>query len=113
MAEPALVETELADDLFVWTLGGDGIATNYEDADVGNLENGIRFLRSLGARTYVPGHGSAGGTELLDSQARYHSAIRTAARSSSDAAAAPDRIRSLFPGYHLEEVLPAALTKNR
>ena len=29
MAEPALVETELADDLFVWTLGGDGIATSY------------------------------------------------------------------------------------
>jgi cyclase len=90
-----------------------GYHVNYEDADVGNLETGIRFLRSLGARTYVPGHGSAGGAELLDSQAQYHSAIRTAARSSSDAAAALDRIRSLFPGYRLEEVLPAALRKNR
>ncbi len=90
-----------------------GYHVNYEDADVGNLENGIRFLRSLGARTYVPGHGAAGGPELLDSQARYHSAIRTAARSSSDAEAAFDRIRSLFPGYRLEEVLPAALRKNR
>ncbi len=85
-----------------------GYHVNYEDADTGNLESGIRFLRSLGARTYVPGHGPAGGPELLDNQARYHSEIRRAA-SSPDAAAALDRIRSLFPGYLLEEVLPAAL----
>jgi cyclase len=82
-----------------------GYHVNYEDADVGNLENGIRFLRSLEARTYVPGHGAPGGPELLDVQARYHSEIRTAAGSSPDAAAALDRIRSLFPGYLLEEVL--------
>ena len=85
-----------------------GYHVNYEDADTGNLESGIRFLRSLGARTYIPGHGPAGGPELLDNQARYHPEIRRAA-SSPDAAAALDRIRSLFPGYLLEEVLPAAL----
>ena len=86
-----------------------GYHVNYEDADAGNLENGIGFLRSLGARTYVPGHGPAGGPELLDDQARYHSQIRRAAASSPDASAALDRIRSLFPGYLLEEVLPSAL----
>jgi hypothetical protein len=31
----------------------------------------------------------------------------------SDDAAALDRIRSLFPGYLLQEVLPATLRKNR
>jgi cyclase len=85
-----------------------GYHVNYEDADTANLESGIRFLRSLGAHTYVPGHGPADGPELLDNQARYHSEIRRAA-SKPDTASALDRIRSLFPGYLLEEVLPAAL----
>jgi glyoxylase-like metal-dependent hydrolase (beta-lactamase superfamily II) len=31
-----------------------GYHVNCEDADIGNLENGIQYLRSLGARTYVP-----------------------------------------------------------
>ena len=85
-----------------------GYHVNYEDADAGALENGIRFLRSLGARTYVPGHGPAGGPVLLEDQVRYHSEIRTTV-ASPDASAALDRIRSLFPGYLLEEVLPSAL----
>ncbi len=90
-----------------------GYHVNYEDADMDNLENGIRFLRSLGASTHIPGHGTPGGPELLDYQTRYHSAIRTVSDSLSDDAAALDRIRSLFPGYLLQEVLPAALRRNR
>jgi cyclase len=86
-----------------------GYHVNYEDAEIANLANGIRFLRSLGAGTYVPGHGPAGGPEVLDNQARYHSAIRTAAGSAPDPAAALDLIRSLFPGYLLEDLLPAAI----
>ncbi len=85
-----------------------GYHVNYEDADRDNLQNGIRFLRSLGARTCIPGHGAPGGPELLDNQARYHSEIESAAASSPDKAAALDRIRSLFPNYLLEEVLPTA-----
>ena len=88
-----------------------GYHVNYEDAEVANLAGGIRFLRSLGARTCIPGHGPAGGPEVLDNQARYHSAIRTAASSSPDPAAALELIRSLFPGYLLEELLPAALAR--
>jgi cyclase len=90
-----------------------GYHVNYEDAALDNLGDGINILRSLGTRTYVPGHGPPGGPELLESQSRYHSAIRTAAGSSQDAPSALDRIRSLFPGYFLEEVLPPALQKNR
>ncbi len=90
-----------------------GYHVNYEDATVGNLEDGIYVLGSTGARTYVPGHGPAGGPDLLETQARYHSEIRTAARSSPNAPFALDRIRSLFPGHLLEEVLSASLEKNR
>ena len=108
----AVVHLPESDIVVCGDLVSSGYHVNYEDADLGNLENGIRFLRSLGARTCVPGHGAAGGPELLESQARYHAAIRKAAASSADAAAL-DEIRSIFPGYLLEEVVPAALAKHR
>jgi cyclase len=89
-----------------------GYHVNYEDAAVENLDRGLETLRALGARTLVPGHGAPGGPELLDQQSRYHSAIRNAARSEADSARAISRIRTLFPGYLLEEVLPSALKAN-
>jgi cyclase len=88
-----------------------GYHVNYEDAVPANLDRGLETLRALGARTLVPGHGSPGGPELLDRQSRYHSAIRDTARSEPDSATALSRIRSLFPGYLLEEVLPLALNR--
>jgi glyoxylase-like metal-dependent hydrolase (beta-lactamase superfamily II) len=63
-----------------------GYHVNYEDAAVGSLERGLETLRALGACTLVPGHGPSGGPELLDRQARYHCAIRDAARSEPDSA---------------------------
>ena len=78
-----------------------------------NLENGISLPPLARSRAPSPGHGAPGGPELLDQQTRYHSAIRTASGSESDDAAALARIRSLFPGYLLQEVLPATLRKNR
>jgi cyclase len=89
-----------------------GYHVNYEDAAVENLERGLEMLRALGARTLVPGHGPPGGPELLDRQSRYHAAIRDTARSEPDFTTAISRIRSLFPGYLLEEVLPSALKAN-
>jgi cyclase len=88
-----------------------GYHVNYEDAVPANLDKGLETLRALGTRTLVPGHGPPGGPELLDRQSRYHSAIRDAARSEPDSATALSRIRSLFPGYLLEEVLPSALNR--
>ncbi len=85
---------------------------NYEDAAAANLDRGLETLRALGARNLVPGHGAPGGPELLDRQSRYHSAIRDAARSEPDSARAISRIRTLFPGYLLEEVLPSGLKAN-
>jgi cyclase len=89
-----------------------GYHVNYEDAALGNLDHGLETLRALGARTLVPGHGAPGGPELLDQQSRYHSAIRDTIRSEPDSARAISRIRTLFPGYLLEEVLPSALKAN-
>lgn len=78
-----------------------GYHVNYEDADVGNLERGLRTLSRLAARTYVPGHGAAGGPGILEDQRRYHEAV----------AAAPDAeaIRTRFPDHALPEVVPQAL----
>jgi hypothetical protein len=68
---------------------------------VENLEKGIRGLRDLGARTYVPGHGAPGGPEILEEQLRYHAAIA--------AASSVEEVRRRFPGYALAEVLPQSL----
>jgi cyclase len=78
-----------------------GYHVNYEDATVDNLERGLESLRSLGSRTYVPGHGAPGGAEILDDQSRYHRAASTAATA--------DDLRSRYPDYVLEEVLPQSV----
>ena len=83
---------------------------NYEDADVANLERGLETLRALEAGTYIPGHGPAGGPELLDAELRYHRAIVEAA-ASGEGPERLERIRSRFPDYRLESVLPAAFTR--
>ena len=78
-----------------------GFHVNYEDAVVANLESGLRALRDLGARTYVPGHGAPGGPEILEEQLRYHAVVA--------AASSVEEIRSRFPGHALAEVLPQSL----
>ncbi len=98
------------------TVCGDLVSTayhvNYEDAALANLEAGLDVLRSLGARSYVPGHGAAAGPELLDDQLRYHRAVAEAARA-ADPAGAGEALRSRFPGYLLEELLPASVARWR
>jgi glyoxylase-like metal-dependent hydrolase (beta-lactamase superfamily II) len=78
-----------------------GYHVNYEDATVEALEDGLRRLRGLGVRTYVPGHGTAGGAEILDDQLRYHAAV--------GAASSADVLRSRFPDYLLPEVLSQSI----
>ncbi len=89
-----------------------GYHVNYEDASPANLDRGLEKLAALGARSVVPGHGPPGGPDLLERQSRYHSAVRDAVLSEPDAEKALARLRSLFPGYLLEEVLPSALKAN-
>jgi cyclase len=80
-----------------------GYHVNYEDAAIENLEKGLEILRALATRSYVPGHGAAGGPGLLDDQLRYHRAAAQAR--TSDPARMQSRLRSRFPGYLLEEVI--------
>jgi cyclase len=89
-----------------------GYHVNYEDSSPANLDRGLETLRALGARIVIPGHGAPGGPELLDRQSRYHSAVRGAVLSAPGPEEALARIRSRFPGYLLEEVLPSALEAN-
>jgi len=86
--------------VFCGDLVSNGYHVNYEDAAMENLEAGLDLLRSLKARTYVPGHGSPGGAEVLDAQSRYHEAVRQAARSGDIG-----QVRAAFPDYLLTEVL--------
>jgi cyclase len=86
-----------------------GYHVNYEDAAVENLDRSLELLRALEARTYVPGHGRPGGPELIDAQARYHADVKAAVRGGANRAEMIERLRSAYPGYLLEEVLPAAL----
>jgi cyclase len=89
-----------------------GYHVNYEDAALAKLEKGLEVLRDLGARSYVPGHGVPGGTELLDDQLRYHRAVAEVARI-DDPAEAREELRSRFPGHLLEELLTPSLTRWR
>lgn len=78
-----------------------GYHVNYEDAAVADLERGLGTLSDLAARTYVPGHGPAGGPEILEDQLRYHAAVAMAAD--------VDGLRERFPDHALPEVLPQTL----
>jgi len=81
-----------------------GYHVNYEDAaDFDELARGLKVLRALGTRSYLPGHGAAGGPHLLDDQLRYHRAVADAR--TSDPTRVRERLRSQFPGYLLEEVI--------
>jgi glyoxylase-like metal-dependent hydrolase (beta-lactamase superfamily II) len=74
-----------------------GYHVNYEDAVLESLEDGLRALAARNARTYVPGHGPAGGAEILEEQRRYHRIVASAT--------SPNEIRAAFPGHLLTEVL--------
>jgi cyclase len=78
-----------------------GFHVNFEDADLRHLDAGLAALSALNARTYVPGHGPAGGPEILDAQARYNAAFRAAAAGPDPAGS----LRASFPGHRLEIVL--------
>ena len=78
-----------------------GYHVNYEDAAVLDLQAGLDTLLGLEARTYVPGHGPAGGTEIVSAQFLYHAAARSAA--------SPEELRARYPDYLLSEILPQSV----
>jgi glyoxylase-like metal-dependent hydrolase (beta-lactamase superfamily II) len=73
-----------------------GYHVNYEDAALSDLAGGL--VLDYGARTYVPGHGPPGGSEIVRAQRVYHAAAR--------AASSPQDLRTRYPDHLLSELLP-------
>ena len=111
-AGDAVVQFEPESVVTCGDLVSSGYHVNYEDAALGNLESGLEKLRALGVRTYVPGHGNPAAEKLLDDQLRYHRAFAEES-GAGDPAGAMERLRSRFPGFLLEEVLPTSLQRWR
>ena len=87
-----------------------GYHVNYEDASLDRLAGGLEALRALDTRTYVPGHGAPGGPEVLDRQLDYHREVAEAAAGASPLEGVAE-LRSRYPGYRLEEVLPQSIAR--
>jgi glyoxylase-like metal-dependent hydrolase (beta-lactamase superfamily II) len=85
-----------------------GYHVNYEDADPSGLDRGLAALSSLSASRFVPGHGPAGGPEVVSAQARYHAAARQAAAAGGGADAVASRLVASFPSHRLAIVAPSA-----
>jgi glyoxylase-like metal-dependent hydrolase (beta-lactamase superfamily II) len=82
-----------------------GYHVNYEDASLDRLNVGLEMLRGLRTCTYIPGHGTVGGLEILDGELEYHRAV-------ADASSRPEGARELasrYPGFGLERILPQSI----
>jgi len=85
-----------------------GYHVNYEDADPAGIDRGLAALSSLSARRFVPGHGPAGGPEIVEAQARYHAEARRAAAGGGGSEAVAARLAAAFPSHRLAIVAPSA-----
>lgn len=86
---------------------------NYEQASIPGLRQGLKALEVLDADVFIPGHGPAGGPEILADQAAYHDVLQSlistgAAQGTSDEALV-QQIRQRFPDYQLAIVIPSAV----
>ena len=88
-----------------------GYHFNYEDADLEGLPAALDALRSCGPGRFVPGHGRAGGPEIVDDQLRYHEEVARAVRRSSSSDGARQAILARFPGYLLEAAVDGAVER--
>jgi len=90
-------------------LVSNGYHVNFEDASVDGFSRGLDRLLALDARTYVPGHGAAGGAEIVEAQKRYVATIGEIVGNGKSAGSREpdiiDSIRRAYPGYALEIVL--------
>ena len=87
-------------------LVSNGYHVNFEDASLEGFEAGLERLLSIGAATYVPGHGAPGGAEIVEAERKYLTRIRELVREDGSGAERVEHIRRAFPGFLLEMVLP-------
>jgi len=90
-----------------------GYHFNYEEADVDGLSAALDRLAAFGARRVVPGHGAAGGPELVAAQRRYHGEVARLVRAAASEATARAAVREAFPGLQLLEGVESALQRLR
>jgi hypothetical protein len=94
-----------------------GYHYNYEDASPDGVRAGLRALESLDADSFIPGHGSAAGPELLRAQLTYHDAVRDLVAAGVEAGKEDtvivEEIRARFPDYRLSLVLPTTVARLR
>ena len=95
----------------------EGYHYNYEDASVPGVRQGLKALEALDADVFIPGHGPAGGPEVLPRQAAYHDAVERIVTAGIDAgrddSAIAEDMRSQFPDYRLGLVVPSGVAKFR
>ncbi len=92
-----------------------GYHFNYEHASIPGVRQGLKALEALDADIFIPGHGPAGGPEVLAAQAAYHDAVERIVAAGMEAgkddeSVAAD-IRAAFPDYRLGIVVPYAVTR--
>lgn len=92
-----------------------GYHYNYEQASIAGVRKGLQALASLDAETFIPGHGTAGGADVLTAQTRYHGTVEEivfAGRAAGkEDVAIVDEIAGRFPDHLLRTVVPSAITQ--
>ncbi len=94
-----------------------GYHFNYEDASIPGVRQGLKALEALDADVFIPGHGPAGGSEILGQQAAYHEAVERIVAAGMEAGkddeAIAQDIRAEFPDHRLGIVVPYAVNRFR
>ncbi len=91
-----------------------GYHPNLEHADLDGWKRGLaELLLEPAGTTFVPGHGTPGGREIVEAQLAWFDAaaeeVRRAKVEGAGSERAEETLRKRFPGYRLESVLPAAV----
>lgn len=90
-----------------------GYHFNYEEAEPTALAASLLMLAALPADRFVPGHGPAGGPEILEAQIRYHEEAARIVATSATPEEARAALRTRFPGYGLEMAIESAVDRLR
>jgi len=92
-----------------------GYHYNYEQASIAGVRKGLQALASLDAETFIPGHGAAGGADVLDAQRDYHDAVEeivsAGLAAGKEESAITEEIAGRFPDHLLGSVIPSAITQ--
>jgi len=94
-------------------LVSEGYHVNYEEADLGALPRRLEDLAALPFARLVPGHGAAGGREILERQARYHAEVARISAAAGTAEEARAALAARFPQHALAKVIGAAIDAHR